>query len=72
VTVITPVPAPLLVSLRTAAKMLSVSERTVWAMADDGRLPSVRVGRRRLFSVASLESWIAKQQSAGSERGFRG
>jgi excisionase family DNA binding protein len=55
---------PLLVSIRASAKMLGVSERTIWSMADDGRLPCVRIGRRRLFSVASLESWIARQQSA--------
>jgi excisionase family DNA binding protein len=55
---------PLLVSLRAAAKLMSLSERTVWAMTDDGRLPSVRAGRRRLISVAALESWIARQQSA--------
>jgi excisionase family DNA binding protein len=63
------IPSPLLVSLRAAAKMLSVSERTVWAMTNDGRLPSIRAGRRRLISVSALESWIAHQQSAGAGKG---
>jgi excisionase family DNA binding protein len=62
-------PGPLLVSLRIAAKMLGLSERTVWAMADDGRLPSIRCGRRRLFSVATLESWIASQESVSAATG---
>ena len=45
---------PVLVDLSTAARRLSVSRRTVERMTADGRLPSTRVGRRRLVVAAAL------------------
>lgn len=59
----TSVPPALLVGLRVASKMLSVSERTAWQLAKDGRLPCIRLGRRLLFSVSALETWIAQATS---------
>jgi excisionase family DNA binding protein len=57
--VTSPVPAALLVDLRTAAKMLSISTRTAWQLAADGVLPCVRIGRRLLFSLSALEQFVA-------------
>lgn len=57
----------LLVGLRDAARMLSVSQRTLWQLAADGALPSVRIRRRLLFSPASLQRWIAERESAVTE-----
>ena len=53
--------SPLLVNVRDASRLLSISEKTVWSRAKQGILPSVRIGKRRLFSVSALEAWIADQ-----------
>jgi len=49
---------PLLLTAREAAARLSISERTLLREARAGRIPSVRVRTRRLFSVESLKQWI--------------
>jgi predicted DNA-binding transcriptional regulator AlpA len=49
----------LLVNVREAARMLGVSERTLWAISRPrGTLPTIRVGRRTLYAIKDLESWI--------------
>jgi excisionase family DNA binding protein len=48
---------PLLVGLDEAAELLGLSERTVARLVADGELPSLKVGRRRLFSLRRLEEW---------------
>jgi excisionase family DNA binding protein len=63
--VASPAPTPLLIDLRAAAKLLSLSTRTVWQMATDGALPSTRIGRRLLFSTAALERFVAEHESGG-------
>jgi len=53
----------LLANEREAAAMLSLSPRTVWSLADDGKIPYVRIGRRKLYSVESLRAWIREQET---------
>ena len=69
-------PAPigadvLLIPASAAAKLLSVSERTLYAMtAPRGPIVSVRIGRadsgnpRVLYSVERLRKWIAAQTAS--------
>jgi hypothetical protein len=57
----TPTPAPpkLLVDSRTAAKMLSISPRTLWSLtAPRGPIRSVRFGRALRYAVRDLEAAI--------------
>ena len=54
--------APLLVSVEKAASLLGVSARTIHRLVVEGTLPHVRVGRRLLLSVASLEAWISDHE----------
>jgi excisionase family DNA binding protein len=55
----------LLIKPREAARMLSVSEKTLWTLTKGGVIPVVRVGERSVrYSVAALERWIAEQQIA--------
>jgi excisionase family DNA binding protein len=57
----------LLLSAREAAKVLSVSERTLWSWTSPrGTIPTVRLGHRVLYSILALEQWIAAQ-AAGSQ-----
>jgi hypothetical protein len=64
---------PLLVSARRAAKLLSVSERTLWGMTwPRGDLPAIRLpgrGRARSirYAVGDLEKWIERQRAAQSD-----
>lgn len=63
----------LLIPARQAARMLSVSERTLFAMtAPRGPIVSVRIGRadsgnpRVLYSPETLREWIAAQTASTS------
>lgn len=57
-------PPRLLVSASEAAKMLAISERTLWARtAPRGPIPIVKVTPRTLrYSLAALETFIAANQ----------
>jgi excisionase family DNA binding protein len=63
----TPTP-PLLVDERGAAKLLSLSARTVFTLATRGQLRPIRVGRAKRYAVDDLRAWIARQQVAGQVR----
>jgi excisionase family DNA binding protein len=48
----------LAVSVEEAAAMLSVGRTTLYAAISTGELPSLKIGRRRLIRIQTLESWI--------------
>lgn len=50
---------PLLVVPREAAKLLSISERTLFGLEKAGKIPSVRMGRSVRYSPEVLREWIA-------------
>lgn len=52
-------PVKLLLSPRAAAAALSICERTLWTLADEGEIPRVRIGKRVLYRISDLEAWIA-------------
>ena len=57
-------PAPLLVDIPTAAKMLST---TVWQIRQLGwakKLRYVKLGKKWLFTPASLQEFVRKQAGA--------
>ena len=49
----------LLVTPRHAAQMLSISERTLWGMAD---IPRVRIGRAVRYDIDDIRAWIARRK----------
>jgi excisionase family DNA binding protein len=49
---------PFLLTARQAAKLLSISERTLYAFTKDGTLPVVRLGRSVRYSLEDLREWI--------------
>lgn len=50
---------PLLLNLKQAAKMLSISDRTLHSMtAPRGPIPSVKIGTRVCYAVSDLERAI--------------
>jgi predicted DNA-binding transcriptional regulator AlpA len=54
----------LLVKAVEAARLLSVSEKTLWSLtAPRGPIPVVRIGERSIrYSVAALQRWIEQHQ----------
>lgn len=52
---------PLLVSKREAARILSVSPRTIHRLLQRSELQGVRVGRRKLVLRESLETLTRKE-----------
>jgi len=61
----------LAVDVREAARLLSVSPRTIRRMLADARLRPVRVGRRLLVNVESLRRYAQGVKPAESEHGAR-
>lgn len=54
----------LLLTSREAAKALSISERTLWGLANQGILRSIRIGRSVRYSLDELREFIAQQSRA--------
>jgi excisionase family DNA binding protein len=52
-----------LLSVREAARLLSISVRTVYALVERGELPAVRIGDQIRFVPSVLETWLADQRT---------
>lgn len=50
--------APRLVKPREAAAYLAISERKLWSLTQDGRIPAVRLDRSVRYDVADLDRFI--------------
>ena len=60
--------SPALLSAAETAEYLSLSPRTLASLTSQGVIPSLTIGRRRLYCRASLDLWIAERvQSGGGE-----
>jgi excisionase family DNA binding protein len=55
------VPIPLAVSPRKAALCLDVGHDAIYQLLNEGRLRSVKLGRRRLIPVSELERFLADE-----------
>jgi len=53
----------LAVNVPTAAKMLSVSKSTAYALIEQGLLPAVRLpgGKRLIVPIDTLKAWLLQQ-----------
>lgn len=58
-------PTPLAFRRREAAKMLGISERLLWQLTKDRRIPFVHVGGTKrktvLYPLAELEAWLGRK-----------
>ena len=58
----------LLIPARDAARMLSISDRTLWSITHPrGSLMPVRIGARCLYSPETLRKWISSQTALSAE-----
>ena len=55
---------PLALDARAAAARLAISTRTLARLVVAGRIPVVRIGRRMVFRVASLDSFLKNAEGA--------
>jgi excisionase family DNA binding protein len=53
-----------LISVKDAASRLAISPRGVWRLLSTGELRAVRIGRRVLFPVDSIRSFIEQRLRA--------
>jgi excisionase family DNA binding protein len=49
----------LLIRPREAARLLAISERSLWAFTQSGEIPFIRIGRSVRYCPADLAAWIA-------------
>jgi excisionase family DNA binding protein len=53
--------APLLICADEVARMMGVSERTLWRLASAGSVPEpVRIGRNTRWRLAEIREWIER------------
>ena len=45
-----------------AARLLAISPRKLWTLADDGEIPVVRIGRSVRYDPADLRDYIERQK----------
>lgn len=54
----TALPAPLLIDAPSAARLIGLSERTMWRLVKSQAVPHIRIGRRVLFMRERLVDWL--------------
>lgn len=57
---------PIAVSIRTAAAMVGLSERTLAQVIADDELPTAKIGGRRLVPVDALRQWFNARIEGGA------
>ena len=58
---------PLLLTPQQAAEALAICPRTLWGLTKAGKIPHVRLGRCKRYSVDDLRGWINSQRKGGDE-----
>ncbi len=59
-----------ILTIREVADYLKVTERTLYRLAQDGKLPAFKVGNSWRFRREDLKRWISEQsRGAGTNRG---
>lgn len=56
---------PIALRPREAARLLNISERTLWQLTRDRKVPAARVGKLWRYSREELQRWLAERQEGG-------
>jgi excisionase family DNA binding protein len=54
-------PDRIAVGAKQAAKLLSISERSLWQLTKDKKIPATRVGRKWIYSVNELRRFVGEK-----------
>jgi predicted DNA-binding transcriptional regulator AlpA len=57
---------PVLIDAVSAAKLLSISAKTLWVRTKSGEIPSRRIGGRVLYSLNAIRRWADSPDVASS------
>lgn len=57
---------PILITEKEAARLLGVSDRTIWQLRKDGRLRGVKIGAAVRYARSELDRFISEQMSQNS------
>jgi excisionase family DNA binding protein len=60
---------PILIDARTAARLLSISPRTLWSLTHSGVVPCVRLGRSVRYAPAVLKYLAKSGWTTNSKKG---
>lgn len=55
----------ILVNGKEAARMLAISERTLWGLKTQGVIPSVKTGKSVRYRVEALRQWAQVMERSG-------
>jgi len=56
---------PLAVNAKQAAAMLGISPRTLWTLTNASKISHIRIGRRVVYRVDALKSWLERSEKGG-------
>ncbi len=59
---------PMLLTPRQAARVLNVSERTLWQRTKDGMIPAIKIGHLVRYSPDDLRNWIRQASEKKCEK----
>ena len=63
----TPAPERLLVSTREAARMLALSDRTLWTLRQRGTLRAVIIGGAVRYDLSDLRDFVDRAKTGGAK-----
>jgi len=55
---------PRLLTVRQTAAYLAISDRKLWQLTQENRLPAVKIGRCIRYDIADLDSFIVAAKGA--------
>ena len=58
-------------TLSELASVIGISKATAYRMADQGRIPCIRLGKRIILSKNHLRQWIDKEIGFGIDSEYR-
>ncbi len=56
-----------LLTVKQVAEYLQLKESTIYAWAQDGKIPAIKIGRTWRFRRADLDSWLEKHRQGGEQ-----
>ena len=58
---------PMLLTTRQTARMLAISERSLYSLTKAGDLPAVRIGRSVRYDPADIRAWIESAKKSETD-----
>ena len=59
---------PTLLKVKEVCQLLGVSKPTIYEWMREGKMPSLKIGARRLFDAADIEAVIQKNKTQGNNK----